>query len=157
MRSAALAEHRAMPAHQHGGHAATSTGELKRLPFWSSVNAPQAVPSATLLGAVTLHMRTPPMRRCWASQSAFRWASSPATFALLALTPFVPGALAAAVLNSCNWCYGEVRVWLAVCVAGVVATSTLLLSWSLDPASMRRSVSYAIAAGLSAAVPLLQF
>lgn len=156
MRSAALAEHRAMPAHQHGGHAATSTGELKRLPFWATFNTSRAAPSASLLGAGTLHMRTTAMRSFWASQAAFR-SQSPVTFALLALTPFVPGALVAAVLNSCDWCYGMVRVWLAVCVVGVVATSTLLISWSLDPRSMRRSVSYAIGAGLSAAVPLLHF
>jgi hypothetical protein len=156
MRSAALAEYRAMSAHQHSGHAATSTGELKRLPFWATFNASRAVPSASLLGAGTLHMRTTAMRCFWASRAAFRF-ESPVTFALLALTPSIPGALAAALLNSCDWCYGMVRVWLAVCVVGVVATCTLLLSWNLDPASMRRAVSYAIGAGLSAAVPLLLF
>ena len=96
------------------------------------------------------------MRSFWAVQVAFRW-GSPATFALLALTPFVPGALAAAVLDLFDWCHGELRITLAVCLIGAVATGTLLFCWSSDPASIRRASAYAIAAGLGAAVPLLPF
>ncbi len=104
----------------------------------------------------TFHMRTPAMRTFWPGQAAFR-SESPATGALLALAPLAPGALAAAVLNSFDWCYGEVRITLAVCLICGVASGTLLLCWSFDSASMRRSVAYAVAAGLGAAMPLLQF
>jgi hypothetical protein len=119
-------------------------------------NASGALPSASVLAPGTLHMRTMAMRSFWAIQVASRW-GSPATFALLALTPLVPGALAAAVLNLFDWCYGELRITLAVCLIGAVASGTLLLCWSLDPSSIRRAIAYAIAAGLGAAVPLLPF
>lgn len=100
------------------------------------------------------HRAMPAHRHGRQGQVAFRW-EAPATFALLALMPAVPGALAAAVLNSFDWCYGDVRITLALCLIGAVASATLLLCWSLDPASIRRAVAYAIAASLGAAVPLL--
>lgn len=102
------------------------------------------------------HRAMPAHRHGRPSQSAFRW-EPPATRALLALTPFVSGGVAAALLNSFDWCHGEVRVTLAVCLVGAVASGTLLLCWSFDPASMRRSIAHAIAAGLTAAAPLLPF
>ena len=104
----------------------------------------------------TLSVRSSAPRSFWPSQGAFRW-QPPPIGAVIASMPCVSGALAAAALNSFDWCYGEVRVSLAVCLLGAVASATLLLCWSLDPASMRRSVAYAVAAGLGAAVPLLQF
>ena len=45
-------------------------------------------------------------------------------------------------------------ITLAVCLVGASASCTLLLCWSFDLASMRRSVAYAVAAGFGAAVPL---
>ena len=45
-------------------------------------------------------------------------------------------------------------ITLAVCLVGASTSCTLLLCWSFDPASMRRSIAYAVAAGLGAAVPL---
>ncbi|TWO70064.1 hypothetical protein FN976_17155 [Caenimonas sedimenti] len=101
-------------------------------------------------------MRTLAMRTFWPSQPALRW-ESPATGALLALAPLVPGALAAAILDTFAWCYGEARITLAVCLIGAVASGTLLLCWTFDLASMRRSIAYAVAAGVGATVPLLQF
>jgi hypothetical protein len=71
--------------------------------------------------------------------------------------PSAAGAIAAVVLSSFDWCYGEVRVMLAVCLLSAATSGTLLLCWSFDPASMKRSIAYAVAAGLGAALPLLQF
>jgi hypothetical protein len=119
-----------------------------------SAASSRAVPSPSVLWPGTLHMRTLAMRTFRTIQVALRW-GSPATFALLALTPLLPGALAAAVLGLFDWCHGEVRVTVAVCLIAAVASGTLLLCWSLDPAGIRRAIAYAIAAGLGAAVPLL--
>jgi hypothetical protein len=47
------------------------------------------------------------------------------------------------------------RITLAVCLIGIVASGTLLLRWNFNPASMKRSLGYALAAGIGAAMPLL--
>jgi uncharacterized membrane protein YeaQ/YmgE (transglycosylase-associated protein family) len=90
----------------------------------------------------------------WLGDALLRWKPQ-VIDAVLALMPCVCGALAGALANSFDWCYGGVRVTLAVCLTGASAAGTLLHCWGLDPASMRRAVGYAIASGLAAAVPLL--
>src|SRR5688500_14246554 len=104
----------------------------------------------------TICVRSPASQNFWPSQGVFRW-EPPAAAAAIAVMPCVAGALAAAVLNSFDWCYGEVRVTLGVCLSSGAASGTLLLCWNLYPADMRRSVAYAAAAGLGAAAPLLLF
>src|SRR5688500_13610214 len=94
----------------------------------------------------TIRVRSPELRSFWPSQGVFRW-EPPAIGAVIAVMPCASGALAAAVLNSFDWCYGEVRATLAVCLGGAGASGTLLLCWSFYPADMRRSVAYAVAAG----------
>lgn len=101
-------------------------------------------------------LRRPALRSFWPSQGAFHWEPT-ATGVVIALMPCVSGAVVAAVLNSFDWCYGEVRVTLALCLSSACACATLLVCWSLYPENMRRSVIYAIAAGLGAAVPLFKF
>jgi hypothetical protein len=102
----------------------------------------------------TLGVRWPALRSFWPSQGAFQW-EPPAIGVAIALMPCLSGALAAAVLNSFDWCYGEARVTLALCLSGGAASGTLLVCWSFYPATIGRSVAYAVAAGLGAAVPLL--
>jgi multidrug transporter EmrE-like cation transporter len=74
---------------------------------------------------------------------------------MIALLPCISGALVAAVLASFDWCHGEVRATLALCLSGAGASGTLLACWSFYPAHIKRSVAYAVAAGLGAAGPLL--
>jgi hypothetical protein len=101
----------------------------------------------------TLCVRSPELRSFWPSQGAFQW-EPPAPGAVIAMMPCLSVGLAAAVLNSFDWCYGEVQVALAVCLSGAGASGTLLLRWNFYPANMGRAVAYAAAAGLGGAAPL---
>lgn len=73
----------------------------------------------------------------------------------VALLPCLFGTLAAAHMNPADWCFGEARTSLAVCLSGAVAAGTLLLCWHLFPKRIQPSAALAVAAGLGAAMPLL--
>ncbi len=74
---------------------------------------------------------------------------------VLALAPCVLSAFAATLLGSLDWCFGAVRVTLAICLCGAGISGTLLLCWNLPSANVRRSAAIAVLGGLGAAAPLL--
>lgn len=74
---------------------------------------------------------------------------------VLALAPCVMSAFAATFLGSVDWCFGAVRVTLAICLGGAGVSGTLLLCWNLPSANVRRSAAIAVLGGLGAAAPLL--
>lgn len=88
-----------------------------------------------------------------------RWPALPAMprDSVLTMVPCMVSAVAAGLVGSFDWCYGEVRITLALCMSGAGASGSLLLCWRLNPETMGRSAAWAAIGGLSAAVPLLSF
>lgn len=88
-----------------------------------------------------------------------RWPVLPAIprESVLTLVPCLVSAAAAALAGSSDWCHGEIRITLGVCLSGASASGSLLICWRLYPETMGRSAALAAIGGLFAAVPLLSF
>lgn len=86
-----------------------------------------------------------------------RWPAMPAMPAMSVPTlgPCLLAAAGAMLLGSCDWCHGEVRITLAVCVGGASASAILLLAWERGPETMAYSSARAAIGALVAAAPLL--
>jgi hypothetical protein len=86
-----------------------------------------------------------------------RWAALPGlpAVSLPTLLPALLGAAASMLLGSCDWCHGEVRFTLALCVGGGSASAALVVCWERCPETMARSAGRAAMVALVAVAPLL--
>lgn len=74
---------------------------------------------------------------------------------LVAAVPCLMCVAAAGLFGSFDWCFGQTRAFLAVCLSGAGASATLLVCWGLYPAKPARAAAYAGLCAMAAAAPLL--
>ncbi|TWO68054.1 hypothetical protein FN976_24240 [Caenimonas sedimenti] len=73
----------------------------------------------------------------------------------LATSAVLAAILAAWLVNSMDWSFGNLRLLIAVCLGSLVAALVLAVGWGLEPHNMDSWILRALAATVTSVLPLI--